>query len=520
MSAQRRVRSRTGTVGVMAAATTLLLVGCGIKTRSGADDKAGGSADPLVLTLASTTHSIPQQVFHPALQYFVDRVKELSHGAVRIDITQGWGAFSPDAEQQVVRDVTAGKIELGWVGTHVFDTVGVTAFQALTAPMLIDNNPLQRAVLDSDMPTKMLAELDEIGLTGIALLADGLRKPIAVTHPLLRPEDYQDITFQAFRSQDHAEAIKALGATAIDVFGKYLTEGLRAGEIDGFEKGLNIFKLNGDAYLAPYVAANVNLWPHTLALIANPRTMSGLTADQRGWLLAAGADASSRSTNLTDNDAESVVELCAAGARFANASESDLAAMRQAFAPVYATLERDPITKDFIDRIDEMKKSTDPGPALVIPSGCTGQAAVTPAPTTVTTETNGATGPDSTAAQISKPLDGTYRWTITSEDALANGTPGDRNSANLATFPWIFTFTMNDGTMELKHRDSEGDWVDGRGTYSVDGDRITLNWQGALAPQAFDLSVDDDGTLHLRPVLPMDPGDQFVMTTNPWAKIG
>ena len=199
----------------------------------------------------------------------------------------------------------------------------------------------------------------------------------------------------------------------------------------------------------------------------------------------------------------------------------DLAAMRQAFAPVYATLESDPITKDFIERIDEMKKSTDPGPALVIPSGCTGQAAVvTPAGATVTTETNGATDVDSTAAQISKLLDGIYRWTITSEDALAHGTPSDKTSAILATFPWIFTFTMNDGTIELKHRYSEGDWVDGSGTYTANGDRITLNWQGALAPQAFDISVDDDGTLHLRPVLPMNPGDQFVMTTKPWAKIG
>ena len=48
-----------------------------------------------------------------------------------------------DAEQQVVRDVAAGTIELGSVDTSVFDTLGDSAtFEALTAPMLIDNNPL------------------------------------------------------------------------------------------------------------------------------------------------------------------------------------------------------------------------------------------------------------------------------------------------------------------------------------------------------------------------------------------
>ena len=54
--------------------------------------------------------------------------------------------------------------------------------------------------------------------------------------------------------------------------------------IDGYEKGLRIYDINGFSYLAPYVTANVNLWPHTLALIANPDTLAGLTATQRNWL--------------------------------------------------------------------------------------------------------------------------------------------------------------------------------------------------------------------------------------------
>jgi hypothetical protein len=35
--------------------------------------------------------------------------------------------------------IGAGKVDLGWVGTRVFDTLGVASFQAVTAPMLIDN---------------------------------------------------------------------------------------------------------------------------------------------------------------------------------------------------------------------------------------------------------------------------------------------------------------------------------------------------------------------------------------------
>ena len=61
--------------------------------------------------------------------------------------------------------------------------------------MLIDSYPLQRAVLDSEIPGEMLTELDALGVTGLAVLADGLYKPIAVDHPLLSPADYEGITF-------------------------------------------------------------------------------------------------------------------------------------------------------------------------------------------------------------------------------------------------------------------------------------------------------------------------------------
>ena len=241
MFVQRFDRHRVDTVGAFAVALLVFLAGCATKASTGGDDKAGGSADPVVLRLANTSFSLDR---HPALQYFVDRVKEVSGGALRIDVAEGWGNNAADSEQQVVRDVAAGTIQLGSVGTHAFDTVGVSAFQALTAPMLIDNYPLQQAVLGSDIPAKMLAGLDKIGVVGIAVLGDGLRKPIAVDHPLLGPGDYRGITFGAFRSKDHADAIMALGATPDDEHGTEFDSGLRSGDIDAFEKGLNIVAIN------------------------------------------------------------------------------------------------------------------------------------------------------------------------------------------------------------------------------------------------------------------------------------
>jgi TRAP-type C4-dicarboxylate transport system substrate-binding protein len=81
----------------------------------------------------------------PVIGQFVSQVKERSGGNLRIQVANRWGDYADDAEQQVVRAVAAGKVDLGWAGARVFDTIGVTSFQALQAPMLIDNYALEQA---------------------------------------------------------------------------------------------------------------------------------------------------------------------------------------------------------------------------------------------------------------------------------------------------------------------------------------------------------------------------------------
>ncbi|TMK85440.1 MAG: hypothetical protein E6G44_07100 [Actinobacteria bacterium] len=350
----------------LACVAAMVAAGCTGGARAG--DKAGGGAEPIVLTMANGYGSSPSTTdplqYEPAVAYFVKRVGDLSGGEVRIQVVDDWGNHQPGFEQQIVRDVEAGKADLAWVGTRIFDTLGVNNFQALTAPMLIDNYPLERAVIASDMPGEMLASLSKMRVTGLAVLADGLRKPIAVAAPLVAPADWRGTSFQVFRSTGQVEAIRALGARPIEG-GKSVQ-----GAIQGAEKNLHIYQVGVFASQFPYITANVNLWPQTVALLANPARLSGLSEAQRGWVRRAAADASVRSTGMFQDEAAIVADVCQKGARFANASETDLASLRQAFVPVYSTLEQDPPTKAFIERIDALKRTTPTGPELAIPAGC------------------------------------------------------------------------------------------------------------------------------------------------------
>jgi hypothetical protein len=77
---------------------------------------------------------------------------------------------------------------------------------------------------------------------------------------------------------------------------------------------------------------------------------------------------------MVDTDQRLMDSLCGSGARFASASPANIAKLRTAFAPVYASLDQDPQTRKFIGQIQQLKQRTPAGPALAIPPGCTGPA--------------------------------------------------------------------------------------------------------------------------------------------------
>jgi TRAP-type transport system periplasmic protein len=492
----RWMKGRIGLATVaLAVIAAVVAGGC---SGDGAGDKAGGSGEPVVLRMANTASNLE---YFPAITHFIGRVKERSGGNIRIEVVDEWGKFAADAEQQVVRAVATGEVDLGHAGTRVLDTMGVTSFQALQAPMLIDSYALQRAVLEGDIPHEMLQGLDRVGVAGLGVLGGGLSKPIAVKRPLLGSADWRGIAFGTYKSEVQTQAIRSLGATPMEAFGISRDQALQAGKLQAFELNLLTYGLNVMEDDAPYVTANVNLWPWTDVLFANPGRLAALTGQQRGWLQQAAADAAGRSVGLIDRDAQLLTLMCKSGARFANASEADLGGLRKAVAPVYAKLGDNSETKAFIERIQALKRSTPAGAALRIPAGCTGKAPARP------------TGDTRTAPA---DLNGIYRWTITKEDVVASKTE-DKSPEHLATFPWIFTMTLDDGKWTLSHREAGQPYTDGADTYTLKGDRLSFTWDGNVL--IFTVAVDGKGNLHLRPVQPMNAGDQFVWTTHPWTKI-
>ncbi len=348
-------------------AGSVVMAGCG----STDGTEAGAAATPVTLRMA---HIDGGPVFDPAVEWFTSQVEELSAGDLKIEVQHKCCGREADVEELLVESVAAGEFDLGWVGTRVFADLGVKNFQALTAPLLVDNYALQEAVIRSDLPAEMLSGLETLDVTGLAVLPGSLRKPLSADHALVAPPDWRGITFHVFHSAANTAAIAALGATPTDVGFDARDQGVVDGSIQGLENSLVFHNADGRQMLTPYVVVNVNLWPRISALLANPEALSGLDEAQVEWLRQAAADVVGRTGELAEIDAGVIGDGCAGGGRYVEATPAELAAMSDALEPAYAKLAADPQTKAYIDMIHELKQDVTPEEPLAIPDDCTGRA--------------------------------------------------------------------------------------------------------------------------------------------------
>jgi hypothetical protein len=139
----------------------------------------------------------------------------------------------PEFEAGTIEDVQAGEVDLAYVGARAFDRVGVTSFQPLMAPLLIDSHELQAAVFDAAIPDEMLAALDAIDLAGIGVLPGPMRKVLGVAHPIVPPIDFDGQLVGIQNSAVSAQTMLALGATTQNMPG-----GADITELDAYDQQL------------------------------------------------------------------------------------------------------------------------------------------------------------------------------------------------------------------------------------------------------------------------------------------
>jgi len=463
-----------------------LLAGCSLGGPDGGSDKAGGSAAPVVLRLAYPFNPREGQPDEPALRYFASRVAKLSGGGMRVRISfNAAGEDVPEIEARVVRAVRRHDFELGWVATRVWDQVGVRSFQALQAPFLITDYDLLDRVAQSPLADEMLAGLSGLGLYGLAVVPELLRHPSG-TRAFVSVDAFDGARVRAVPSAATDSLLQALGARPVHVSNGTLGAEIDRGHLDGAELPTERSRQNWT------VAANVTFFAKANTVVADKEALDALSAEQRDVLRAAAEQTVRHVVSHPPSERVMARRFCTMG-QIVLAAPAQLMELRRAARPVYAQLERDPRTRSLIARIRAMKRSGREAAPPAVPCGR-------------------AEPPDVETAQrprLPSSFDGTYRWRLTEEDARRSGDPGDPDVGN------VTTMTLQDGSWLLGGGDPHYS-----GTFEVKGNRLIFDWPAEGYVLTFTFTRDKSGSLDVKPVLPMDRGDQFVWASEPWTRVG
>jgi TRAP-type C4-dicarboxylate transport system substrate-binding protein len=467
-----------GTVVVMV--TLVLMTASCAGSGDEAPVKAGGAGEPRVLSMG--TDDFPDRAAAEQVEEFARRVELLSDGELRIEPVWRAGDGEEEWDQRVARKVISGTLDLGNVPSRAWDTEGVASLRALNAPFLITSDELLDAVVSSDLAEEMLAGLGDVGVVGLALVPEGLRRPFGFSQPLLGPEDYLGGVIRAPHSATTQALFRAFGATTTgadtDVAAQVGMESAYAFDVEGPATG------------------NVTFFPKVGALVVNGEVFAGLSDQHQQVLVEAAVQVRDWAIETRPRDVEQATGFCEDGGTIVLADDADLAALAAAAEPVYAELEADPQTEAQIEAIRALQQDLATEAATPEPCG-----------TQLAADDGERDEPD--AGTDDSVINGVYRWEFTREELEAAGEPPEEVDNNVG----VWTNWFQDG----RWWDQDGPM----GTYVLDDDLMTITHKDGVVG-TYRWEQNEQGDLLVTPVDTTPEWQAFdeLWTSRPWLRVG
>ncbi|KRF46686.1 hypothetical protein ASG96_01205 [Terrabacter sp. Soil810] len=442
-------------------------------------DRAGGRGlqEVTVLEIAQPDNAAPAQV-----QAYASEVEKQSHGALRLHFNDDWRQGEILFEKNTLEDVTSGRVPGAWVGVRSLDLIGVTSFQPLVAPLLVDSHDMQDRIFSEGIPLEMARSLEGHGLMAVAVLPGPMRKVLGVRRPFREPVDFWGAELGVQGGDIPEATAKALGATLTR-----MSSGASLSGLDAYEQQVDSIFGSFYGLEARYVTANLNLWPAAMTVVLNEAAYRGLTDAQREVLRTAATTAVPAALEAArTEDVSAVAKLCGQDVAFPASSDLQLAALRQAVQPVYNQIAAvDPDNARMLDRLAALRATVAAPPDL----------SVCPMPGAVSAR---GSFPEGTYEMA---LDNDARWQC--PGGPRQGTPGRRS--------WFSLEVRGDKVTIRQRVDSQTAPKESayNGAYSTLRDRIridSLNARWSFDGNALRFSDMTGGSC----------GETVIWTTKPW----
>ena len=348
---------------LLAAAIALACAACSSGTKSGGHSEHGP-------TLVMQTPDAPDA----DAEYFIQQVKERTDG--RVSIVEGadrYPSTDPANEARLVRALRSGTEQMAYIPSRAWERASpVRVFRALQAPFLITDYGVLRRITTGPIGRAMLRDLDPIGVVGLGLVPNELRRALG-RRPLATRAAFRGARIRIVTSPTSVLVLRALGAVPVTGFTSNEVRGALAnGSLVGVESSTKAIGDNDYVHAAPFLPSNLALFAKTQTIVLRKPVFERLRPEDRAALRAAAA-ATVAHSNPAAQERREVRLLCKQGLRLIRARPTDLAALERAAGTADAVLERDPATRSAMRSIERLN-STVPEIEISLPA-CANAAA-------------------------------------------------------------------------------------------------------------------------------------------------
>ena len=268
---------------------------------------------------------------------FVEIVKQRSGG--KINIKPFYNA-SLGNDVQVTSALQGGTIEFTVPATTTLAGL-VKSFEVFDYPYLFANEKEAEAVLDGAVGKSVMGKLNDKGLVGLAYWENGFYHMTNSKHPINTVADFKGLKIRAIQAKVSLDTFKALGANPVPLAVPEIYTALETRTVDGQGTSLAVISALKLSEVQKYLSLTRHTY-NAFMPIASKKFWDKLSEADRKLLVDAAVEAGKFQRQFTrEQEAKIEKDLAAAGMKVNRVSDAELAKMRDAVKPLWATFAKE-----------------------------------------------------------------------------------------------------------------------------------------------------------------------------------
>ena len=248
---------------------------------------------------------------HIAMEYFAERVKEKSAGALTVEIYPGSQLGS---ERQALELLQIGSLAMTKVSSAVMENFS-PKLKVFGYPYLFRNKEHRYNFYDSELGEELLLDGEQYWLHGLTYFDAGSRSFYFKNTAVETPEDLQGKKIRVMQSPMAISLVKSLGGSPTPVSWAELYTSLQQGVVDGAENNLPSF------YTSKHyeICKNFSVDQHTAIpdiLVISSSIYDQLSDKEKKWINESAQEAAVKERELWEAaEEEALIEIKKAGVK-------------------------------------------------------------------------------------------------------------------------------------------------------------------------------------------------------------